>query len=97
VPQIVRIDDLHVDLEPRGTILITHHKDVPGVVGLLGTLLGEERVNIRRIELGPGGRRERRRRADGPRVPLARRRAAAGVLEKIAKLAPVKSVRLVRL
>jgi hypothetical protein len=49
VPRIVRIDDLHVDLEPRGPILITLHADVPGVVGILGTLLGEERVNIRRI------------------------------------------------
>jgi D-3-phosphoglycerate dehydrogenase len=97
VPRIVRIDDLHVDLEPRGPILITHHKDVPGVVGLLGTLLGEERVNIRRIELGPASAA-----SDGGE-PTARGflslddEPAPAVVEKIARLPPVKSVRLVRL
>ena len=101
VPRLVRIDDLHVDLEPRGPILITLHADVPGVVGLLGTLLGEERVNIRRIELGPaapqgpsgsdGGERTARGFLSLDDEP------APGVVDKIARLAPVKSVRLVRL
>jgi D-3-phosphoglycerate dehydrogenase len=97
VPRIVRIDDLHVDLEPRGPILITHHADVPGVVGMLGTLLGEERVNIRRIELGPatessdGGVRTARGFLSLDEAP------AKEVVAKIAALPPVKSVKLVRL
>jgi D-3-phosphoglycerate dehydrogenase len=96
-PRIVRVDDLHVDLEPRGPILITRHEDVPGVVGMLGTLLGQERVNIRRIELGPA--------ADGGEggARIARgflslyEEPAPEVVAKIAALAPVKSVKLVRL
>jgi D-3-phosphoglycerate dehydrogenase len=97
VPRIVRIDDLHVDLEPRGPILITHHADVPGVVGMLGTLLGEESVNIRRIELGPatessdGGTRTARGFLSLDEAP------AKEVVGKIAALPPVKSVKLVRL
>ncbi len=51
-PRFVRIDELHLDFPPEGHILVTEHDDVPGVVGHLGTLLGECGVNIRRIELG---------------------------------------------
>lgn len=54
-PRFVRIDDLHLDFEPSGSILITEHEDQPGVLGRLGTLLGEHSVNIRRLELGAPG------------------------------------------
>ncbi len=96
-PRIVRIDDLHVDLEPRGPILITLHADVPGVVGMLGTLLGEERVNIRRIELGPAseGRDGGGRTARG--FLTLDEEPQPAVLAKIAALPPVKTVKLVRL
>ena len=51
-PRFVRVDDLHLDLAPEGHVLLTHHDDVPGVVGRLGTLLAEAGVNIQRIDLG---------------------------------------------
>jgi len=51
-PRFVRVDDLHLDFEPAGPVLITEHEDQPGVLGQLGTLLGEHAVNIRRLELG---------------------------------------------
>ena len=35
-----------MDIEPRGTILFIKNKDVPGVVGKVGTILGECGVNI---------------------------------------------------
>ncbi len=35
-----------LDIEPRGTILFIKNKDVPGVVGKVGTILGECGVNI---------------------------------------------------
>jgi len=52
-PRFVRIDDMHVDLAPEGVLLITRHNDRPGVLGMIGTLLGESGVNIGRVELGP--------------------------------------------
>jgi D-3-phosphoglycerate dehydrogenase len=54
-PRFVRVDDLHLDFPPEGHVLVTRHDDVPGVVGRIGTLLGENGVNIRRIELGKAG------------------------------------------
>ena len=52
-PRIVQIDGTTLDLPPRGPLLITRHTDRPGVVGMIGTVLGDAAVNIRRVELGP--------------------------------------------
>jgi D-3-phosphoglycerate dehydrogenase len=37
---------------PEGYVLLLHNRDVPGVVGRVGTLLGENRINIAGLELG---------------------------------------------
>ncbi len=55
-PRITRIDEVYLDLPPRGPLLLTRHEDRPGVLGKIGTLLGEKGVNIRRLELGPPGK-----------------------------------------
>jgi D-3-phosphoglycerate dehydrogenase / 2-oxoglutarate reductase len=57
--RIVRIDDFHVDVVPSGTMLVIRNNDVPGVIGHVGTLLGQAGVNIaeyHQARLGaPGG------------------------------------------
>lgn len=45
-PRIVRIGDFHVDTVPRGTLLVIHNRDVPGVIGEVGSKLGGAGVNI---------------------------------------------------
>jgi D-3-phosphoglycerate dehydrogenase len=45
-PRLTRIDGFHVDVPPRRTLLVLTNKDVPGVIGRVGTLLGEARINI---------------------------------------------------
>ncbi|MDQ4081141.1 MAG: phosphoglycerate dehydrogenase [Gemmatimonadota bacterium] len=44
--RIVRIGDYHVDVVPRGTLVILRNRDVPGVIGRVGTLLGNAGINI---------------------------------------------------
>ncbi|MEX0908647.1 MAG: NAD(P)-dependent oxidoreductase, partial [Gemmatimonadaceae bacterium] len=44
--RLTRIGDFHVDVQPRGTLLILSNEDVPGVIGRVGTVLGEARINI---------------------------------------------------
>lgn len=46
VPRLTRIGDFHVDVNPRHTLLIITNRDVPGVIGRVGTLLGDAGVNI---------------------------------------------------
>jgi D-3-phosphoglycerate dehydrogenase len=52
VIRLVRINAFFLDADPEGYILMLHNRDVPGVVGSVGTLLGEAKINIARLELG---------------------------------------------
>jgi D-3-phosphoglycerate dehydrogenase len=51
-PRIVRVDGYHVDIVPRGHILIALHDSKPGVIGKLGTILGDGGINIAAMALG---------------------------------------------
>src|SRR5262245_23620960 len=53
-PRIIAVDDLRLDLPPRGILLVTRHKDQPGVLGQIGSILGRYQINIQRLELAPG-------------------------------------------
>ncbi len=44
--RIIRIGAFRVDIAPRGTLVVLRNHDVPGVIGRVGTLLGEAGVNI---------------------------------------------------
>ena len=44
--RIIRIGPFRVDVAPRGVMLVLRNRDVPGVIGRVGTLLGEAGVNI---------------------------------------------------
>jgi D-3-phosphoglycerate dehydrogenase len=45
-PRITRIGGFTVDVTPRRTMLVLTNADVPGVIGRVGTLLGDAAVNI---------------------------------------------------
>ncbi len=45
-PRIVRIDRFRVDVVPRGALVVLRNRDVPGVIGRVGMLLGDAGVNI---------------------------------------------------
>lgn len=50
-PRIVRIDDFMLEAIPEGPTLLVHNHDQPGVVGMVGNLLGEAGINISRMQL----------------------------------------------
>lgn len=54
--RITEIDGFHLEAIPHGHMLVMRNRDVPGVIGSVGTILGEGGVNISRFHLG---RRER--------------------------------------
>jgi L-serine deaminase len=51
-PRIVRVNNFYLEAVPEGYILILQNKDVPGVVGAVGTILGNNGINIAGMELG---------------------------------------------
>ena len=50
--RLTKVDGFRMEAVPEGHILMLHNRDVPGVVGRVGTLLGERGINIAGIELG---------------------------------------------
>lgn len=91
-PRIIRIDNFHVDIRPAGTLIVMRNRDVPGVIGRVGTLLGEAGVNI-------GEYHQTRREEGGEALATVAVDGAPPreVAEELAGLADVLSVRVVRL
>ena len=91
-PRLTRIGDFHVDVMPRGTLLVLGNRDVPGVIGRVGTLLGRAAVNIaeyHQARLTQGGDAMAVVSIDGP-LPAA-------VRDALLALADVRSATVVNL
>jgi D-3-phosphoglycerate dehydrogenase len=59
-PRVVRFGGFRLEFRPEGKLLVLENRDLPGVVGKLGSLLGEAGINIADIHLArreeePGG------------------------------------------
>ena len=50
--RIVRINQLHLNANPEGYILLIYNRDQPGMIGLMGTILGEHNINIADMTVG---------------------------------------------
>lgn len=56
--RLVQMDETRMDAKPEGHALVMFSRDVPGVIGIVGTLLAQFGVNIAEWRLGrdtPGG------------------------------------------
>jgi D-3-phosphoglycerate dehydrogenase len=58
--RLVRLGQFGLDAYLDGTLLIYRHRDVPGLIGFIGTVFGRHQVNIAHMALGrernePGG------------------------------------------
>ncbi len=51
-PRLVRLNSFRLEALPTGHMLLVYNKDVPGVIGALGTTLGNENINISRMTVG---------------------------------------------
>ncbi len=63
-PRVVEFEGFRLEFRPEGKLLVLRNRDVPGVVGKIGTLLGGSGVNIGDIHLA-------RQRGDGDELALA--------------------------
>ncbi len=51
-PRITFIQNFNVNFVPAQHLLLTRHHDIPGIIGKVGTLLGENSINIANMDLG---------------------------------------------
>jgi D-3-phosphoglycerate dehydrogenase len=91
-PRIVKINDYYVDCVPEGHMLVISNKDVPGIIGQIGTILGKNNINIAGMSFGrdeKGGTAISVLNVDSD-VPR-------GVLDEIRKAKNIQDVKLVKL
>ncbi len=50
--RIISIDQYPVNVSPSRFMLVTRHRDMPGIIGKLGSLLGDHNVNIASMQVG---------------------------------------------
>lgn len=51
-PYVVAIDDYDIRFAPQGPLLLIPHDDRPGMIGIIGTMLGMYNVNINGMQVG---------------------------------------------
>ena len=54
-PRLLSYDGIDIEAELSGTLAVIRNNDVPGVVGRIGTILGDHKLNIANFALGRSG------------------------------------------
>jgi D-3-phosphoglycerate dehydrogenase len=52
IPRILRFNGYHTSIEPAEHMLVLPHKDKPGMIAQVATLLGKENINISMMQVG---------------------------------------------
>ncbi|MGI6595455.1 MAG: phosphoglycerate dehydrogenase [Elusimicrobia bacterium] len=90
--RIVKINGFSVDASPDGYLLVCYNEDKPGIMGHIGTILGETGVNIASMTLG-------RDKKGGQAITVLNldHEIDTKVLNKIEEFSAIHSVKLVRI
>ena len=98
-PRLLAFDGMDIESPLEGSLLVCRNLDVPGVIGKIGTVLGQHGVNIANFALG----RERAREKSAQAEPLKAlsvvqvdEPVSADVLTSLAQIPNLLQVRLVR-
>jgi len=91
-PRVVRIGSFWFDFAAEGRLLLTEHIEQPGVIGQMGTLLGEMDLSISFVQVG---RQERG--GHGLMVLGLDDDPPSSMLTRVEKLPSVRSAWMVRL
>jgi len=91
-PRIVKMDNYYFELSPQGEIVLVQNRDVPGIIGALGTLFGNNGINIATMTFG-------RQSTGGMAVSLLNVDSAvsAEILDKVRKIDNILSVKVIRI
>ena len=93
-PRVVRINGIELESPLEGTVLLLRNRDVPGVVGQVGTLLAQQGVNIATFALG---RREAVLGADALALVRLDGDVSEKILLQLRSIPNVVEARLIRL
>ena len=105
-PRLLTYDGIDIEAPLHGTLVAIRNHDVPGVIGRIGTILGENGLNIANFALGRAA--DPARPAQSKRVPQGQAlavvqidvptaTAANAAIEALRKVEAIASVRLIEL
>lgn len=97
-PRLLHVDGIDVEAPLERNLIYLRNRDVPGVIGKVGTILGEESINIANFSLG---RRSSEKDPTQPREAIAvvhvDGHVSEEVLSKLKKIPAVHQAKAVRL
>ena len=90
--RVVRMAGFPMDMVPEGVMLVAPHKDEPGIIGRVGTLLGEQSINIASMYVG-----RKTRGQNAIMVLSVDAEIPQGVMDRISKIPGIESAKQVLL
>jgi D-3-phosphoglycerate dehydrogenase len=99
-PRLLTYDGIDIEAPLHGTLVTIRNHDVPGVVGRIGTILGEHSLNIANFALGRSTRSQRVPQGQAlavVQIDVQKASEATPAIEALRKVEAIASVRLVEL
>jgi D-3-phosphoglycerate dehydrogenase len=102
-PRLLTYDGIDIEAPLNGTLVSIRNHDVPGVVGRIGTILGEHQVNIANFALGRSNGSNRSSRVPQGQalavvqIDVPNAASANSAVEALRKVEAIASVRLIEL
>jgi D-3-phosphoglycerate dehydrogenase len=99
-PRLLSHDGIDIEAPLQGTLVAIRNHDVPGVVGRIGTILGEHGVNIANFALGRSIRSQRVPQGQAlavVQVDLPEGQSIAPAITALGRVEAIASVRLIEL
>jgi D-3-phosphoglycerate dehydrogenase / 2-oxoglutarate reductase len=101
-PRLLSYDGIDIEAPLHGTLVAIRNHDVPGVVGRIGTILGEHSVNIANFALGRAHSTHSQRVPHGQalavvQIDVPKAASATAAVDALRKVEAIASVRLIEL
>ncbi len=94
MPRLIMLNDFRLEAFLDGILLLFQHRDVPGIIGRVGTILGDAHVNIAQMAVGRSGAEP-----GGAAVGVLNLDSLpdAATLRRVGEVAGVEAVRIIKL
>ncbi len=99
-PRLLTYDGIDIEAPLHGTLVAIRNHDVPGVIGRIGTILGEHSLNIANFALGRSVRSQRVPQGQAlavVQIDVPNAHAANAAVDALRKVEAIANVRLVEL
>jgi D-3-phosphoglycerate dehydrogenase len=97
LPRLLHVDDIDVEAPLERDLIFLRNRDVPGVIGRVGTILGENEINIADFSLGRRSVEVSSETREAIAVVHVDGPVPEGVLKKLEEIPAVRQAKAVRL